>query len=187
MLSESAVLDDLHLTEEQRDKVSELSRHIGKQRMESFREFRRLSPEERNRRFLELARSNETAVADVLPPDRLRRLHQIAVQVQGLRAFDDAGVAAKLKLSAKQKEQIHAIQAEAFFDKSEGPLCEAGPGPGKPRKERQQENQLAMKKIHGLFTEDQARQWQELTGEPFEGRARMHFPGPPPRHFGPPH
>jgi serine/threonine protein kinase len=186
LLSDSAVLDDLHLTEEQRDKVTDLSRQLDKQRMESFREFRRLTPEERNRRFLELARSNETAVAEVLPPDRLQRLHQIAVQVQGLRAFDDAGVAAKLKLSAKQKEQIHAIQAEAFFDKSEGPLCEAGPGPGKPRKEHQKENQLAMKKIQALFTENQTRQWWELTGEPFEGRARMHFPGPPPGHFGPP-
>jgi hypothetical protein len=124
LLSQEAVLDDLGLDEEQQAKVAELSSRLEKRREDSFKGFHRLSPEARQKCFLDLARANDAEVRLVLSPDHLRRLQQIVLQLQGPGAFREPDVAAALKLTSEQRERIRAIEVERFFG---GP-----PGRGRP-------------------------------------------------------
>jgi serine/threonine protein kinase len=179
-LNQPAVLDDLGLSAEQRARVAAMSARIDRQRMESFKEFGRLSPEERRQRFLDLARANEKEVTAVLTPRQLQRLRQIALQLRGLGAFRDSDVAPTLKLTAGQRDRIRTIEAETFFV----PMDVRGPGspPRDPRKELEQKLQRAGERIQAVLTEEQKRKWQEMIGEPFKG-PRVFFPPPGP--FGP--
>jgi serine/threonine protein kinase len=171
-LEQDSVLDDLHLSGEERRRVAELSRHLRKQRWESFREFWQLSPSERQKRFVDLARTNEAAVAEMLTPEQLRRLGQIALQVQGPAAMRQADIAATLKLTAAQKERIREIE-DSFRPGPPG----RGPGPEAARKEANE------RVIKDVLTAEQAKQWREMTGEPFKGS--VHSCPPPGPHGSP--
>jgi serine/threonine protein kinase len=167
LLGEPAVLDDLGLAGERRQQITDLLRHRGKNWWALFR--RRLPEEEKRRGFLTLARSNEAALEKILTRDQLARLRQIDLQKQGSRAFEDPTVTRALKLSAAQRERIHAIQAEAFFRG----CC--APGSGKaPEKTSLSSVEKIVKTV---LTADQARRWQELAGRTFKAGPRPR-PGP---------
>jgi serine/threonine protein kinase len=205
LLAEPAVLDDLQPSDEQRASIDELSRRLAAQRQDKFRAYRQLSPEERQQRFLELARDNDAAVRAILTAGQRTRLKQIALQLQGPSAFREASIANALKLTADQKERIRAIEAETFFGMPERRRHGPGPrdarkprdqGPPDPwgppgvivtlrdtRKTREQALKAANDKIFQLLTAEQRQQWRELTGKPFEGEITLR---PPPGPFGPP-
>jgi hypothetical protein len=183
LLNDAAVLDDLRLSGEQREQLADLLQRMEEQRGERFGRFHRLSPEERRDRFLELARSNEAAVAKILSPEQLGRLRQIALQFQGPMAFREPEVAAALKLTAKQREQMGAIEADLFFDKED---CHAGSSPaGPPARRHEAVPKAAVERMLAVLTEEQAKRWKEMTGEPFVGPTLPFRPGPH-GHFGPP-
>jgi serine/threonine protein kinase len=175
LLGEPAVLDDLGLTEDQRGRTKDLSRGLGEKAMEVFREFSRLSPAERQQRFLELARAHEAAVAQILTPAQLRRLAQIALQLQGPAALRQAHTAAELKLTVAQKDRIREILADMFS----GPLGPPSGRPGRadPLKAQEERLRSANERIQAVLTKEQAKQWREMTGEPFKGP--VHFCHPP--------
>jgi hypothetical protein len=182
LLTHPAVLDDLGVSAGKRKQIAEQSRLMEERQQESFREFHRLTSEERRQRFLELARDNETAVVEILSPDQLRRLRQIALQLQGPAALLESEVASYLKLTAQQKERIRAIEAEMFFAlpgrppgvPGPGPL--GGPGPGDPRTAPEQARKAAGERVQAVLTEEQAKRWGEMTGKPFEGPAPFRLP-----------
>jgi hypothetical protein len=187
LLSQPAVRDDLRLTEEQRTKVKELSARLDKQRMESFRDFGRLAPEERRQRFLDLARANDAEVRQILGQEQRGRLRQIALQLQGTGAFREPGIAAALKLTAEQRERIRTIDEETFFSMLERPR--PGPGRGDPWKAHEEKLRAAGERILAVLTEQQRKRWRELTGAPFKGPNPFFPPfvpfGPPPGPKGP--
>jgi serine/threonine protein kinase len=185
LLDDPAVLDDLRPTEDQRGRLTGVLRRMHEQRMESFREFRQLSPEVRQQRFLDLAHADEAAVAAVLTPVQLRRLQEISLQVHGSHAFQEPEVIAALALTSEQQDHIRAIEAESFFGGPGGPAC--GPGPDGPRKPPQRPpHGEEVSAILSVLTQEQRLRWQKLAGEPFQGLTRGP-PGPPPGHFGGPH
>jgi serine/threonine protein kinase len=166
LLREPPVLGDLHLTREQHERIADLSRQMGEQRMQVFHHYRGLTPKEREQRFLELARANEADLKQILTPEQLRRLEQIAWQLRGPAAVP------ALKLTAAQKERIHEIETRPF----DGLRPREGRrGPDDPRP-------VVREETLKVLTPAQAKQWRELTGEPFKGQ--VHICGPV--HFGPP-
>jgi eukaryotic-like serine/threonine-protein kinase len=185
LLKEPAVLDDLELSRDQRERITELFERLNKQRQEAFEEFRHLTPEERQKRFLEMVRSNEAAIGAILKPGQLDRLRQIARQCQGPMAFADSEVASELKLTNEQKRQIRAVQATMFFDKPPGGRPFDAPAPP-PWKALEEKRKVAMKRIRALLTAEQTKGWNELSGKEFPGAGRVFLPGPlPPGGFGP--
>jgi eukaryotic-like serine/threonine-protein kinase len=183
LLDRPDVLDDLRLSEEQQTQIIEQSRRRRKQ-WESFSDLGQLSREQLRQRFLDLARDGEAASKRILTSGQLRRLRQIELQLQGPRAFQDPEVTADLKLTTAQKERIRAIQAEAFPCGPREPHGGRGPREGQGPREQAADAVEKIKKE--LLTEEQVRQWQKLTGEPFkETRPPRPPPGPPPgRPFG---
>ncbi len=190
LLNSAAVLDDLGLSAEQRLRIDQLSQRMGEERREAFHEFYRLAPEVRQQRFAELARRNEQAVAEILRPEKLLRFRQIALQCQGPMAFRDPEVIAALKLTAEQRHLIRAVEADMFLARPDGarrgPPQGGPPTPG-PRKGRDEMLKTAMAEIQKVLTDEQARKWKEMTGEPFDGTKPFFLPlpgffgGPPPR------
>jgi serine/threonine protein kinase len=194
LLEHKAVLDDLRAPAAQRQRIAELSSQLRQKRAESFREFFRSTPEQRRRRSLEEARSNDKAVRAVLTGQQRLRLRQIALQVRGVAAFQEPEVALALKLTARQREALRGIASVPFG----GPHPWAGPGkpggPGLKRGERghkggkghggplqdfwkgyQEKQQADRQRALELLKPEQKVQWKKMTGEPFKGS--IAFPG----------
>jgi serine/threonine protein kinase len=181
------VLDDLKMTEDQRQKMPELLNRLGVSQRDSFRDFHRISSEERDKRFRLAARANDEAARQILTVKQLARLRQIDLQLQGAHAFSDSEIATALALTDKQREQLRVIEAEALFTGPGGGFGGfggrpgggpggpgGGPGGMKPGNSRKE----SAEKIQKVLSAEQLARWKEMTGEPFEVRRRDHGPIP---------
>src|SRR5207245_1050527 len=137
-----------------------------------------LDPAQRQRQFDELTKATEDGLAAILSPAQFERLRQIALQVRGARAFADPEVIESLKLTAFEKQAIHAALARHRTTKRArhgGP--EPWRGPADPISHE------LVQEILALLTPVQKAKWKELTGRPFEGEVFLpphDPPGPPP-------
>jgi serine/threonine protein kinase len=203
LLKQPAVLDDLHPSDEQRKQLAELCGKLEKQRWDSLGKFRNLSQAGRKELFLDLVRNNDVEARKILGSSGMQRLGQIALQVQGLAAFRDPDVAARLKLDAVQRSQIRTIEAECFSggpfggkrpdgpppdEKRLGPPADGRHPSGPPeefRKAHEQRIKKACEEIVAQLKPDQKAIWKEMTGEPFTGSLLFPppfgRPGPPPQ------
>ncbi len=177
LLGQTAVHDDLGLDDGQRKKVNELTARLGKRWMESFNDLARLSPAERGRRVVEQARADEAEVNAILTGAQQVRLRQIGLQADGPGAFRDPEVAARLQLSTEQREQIRAIEDDAFFSWMRMTGFPPHPGGGPDAVKEPPANERILEALKA----DQVLRWKEMTGEPFKGSL---MPSPPP--FGSP-
>jgi eukaryotic-like serine/threonine-protein kinase len=189
LLKEPAVLDDLRLEPDQRAELKDVAKRLDRQHQDSIRMFHLLTPAEREQRLIEVARANEHDATAILTPGQLRRLRQIELQVGGAAAMRDADVALKLNLSTEQKKKLRAVEAETSVGPPpKGPPFDKG-GPGS-RKGQLQHRKRAQELMLAVLTPEQAKQWREMIGEPYEGPApwvpRFGPPGPPRGPGGPP-
>ncbi len=196
LLNEQTVLDDLQLTEDQRQRIADHKKRSAKLREESF--FRvPLKPEERRQVFLDLARNNEAAIADILSVEQRKRLRQIALQLQGPMAFREPDIVAALKLTAEQRESIRAVVGDVFIVRMERPPGPLGKPPerpfekssmkapeGSPRQAYEVMLKAGLDQIKNQLTAEQLQRWEEMVGKPFQGPIPL-LSGPP-RPFGPP-
>jgi serine/threonine protein kinase len=161
LLIQPTALDDLHLDDGQRARVSELSARAAARWKDAFGDPARLPPpSERVRIALEQARANEAEVDAILTPPQRVRLRQIALQSEGPAAFREPEVVEALGLTPAQRERIRAIEDEALFGRIRE--MQSGKPPedaGKP----------AMGRILALLTAEQARRWNDLAGDPIRG------------------
>jgi serine/threonine protein kinase len=181
LLHHASVLDDLRLSEEQRKQVRALL-DDGKSKM---MQWGKISPADRERRFVELIRAEDKTVSTILTAEQDRRLRQISWQTQGLAAFRDGQVITALKLSAEQRERIRTIEAESFF----GPLPPSkGMGSRMEdfRKNFEKRQNAAREQAIGILTDEQKRTWREMVGPPFTGTVGFGPMPPGPPRFGPP-
>lgn len=121
LLSEPIVLEQLHLSPAQKEAIGEIGGTMGRRREESFRDFGRLTNEERKSRFLEMARTRDSALQKILQPDQVARFRQLALQSQEPMAFLQPDVVSTLGISNEQKEKIRS--------RMEGILMGGGPPP----------------------------------------------------------
>ncbi|HKB02099.1 MAG TPA: serine/threonine-protein kinase [Gemmataceae bacterium] len=193
LLNNPEVLDDLPVTDDQRQRLAELNRRLDQTQVELFRDYRQLTPDERKARFLQLARDNEAGVAEILDAKQLARLRQIDLQTKGPGAFREPAVVAALGLTPEQQNRIRAVEADVFLFRVEGPRFgpppRGGPPPGPPPglppdkfgRHPDDLRRAAIDRILGELTEDQRARWRELVGKPFAWRKMDFKPGP----FGP--
>lgn len=186
LLREPAVLNDLQTTDEQRIRIAEVTSRLEDKRHERFPHPRELNSSEHRQRLLALARDNEAALAGILNAEQIRRLPQIALQCQGLRAWHDPDVTSKLKLTSEQREQMWRIEAEVFADEIKDRMRRDGPPPGEDghrlpqnRKPIGEKIKVAMQRMLAILNPEQSELWHSMTGRPYEGPI---FPGP----HGPP-
>ncbi len=200
LLSNEAVQRDLVLSREQTTKIIEQIDRRG----ELFRDYRGWSADDWLARSHKLAAFDRAALA-VLNSAQVKRLHQIAIQQQGVQAFLDPEVADTLQFTAEQRDKLRAmadeirrLSQEDFrrFMFSPGRPGPGGFRPGGRRSEmdlagpKRPEDPLKVLKEQMLasLTPAQRAKWDEMIGEPFtEMRHGGPSPGGPggPRPFGP--
>ncbi|MCC6421333.1 MAG: serine/threonine protein kinase [Gemmataceae bacterium] len=184
LLTHRTVQDDLGLSADQRRRIREWADAGAGRWREALREFRQLTPEQRRQRSLDLAQTSERAAAGILTPAQAVRLKQVALQLrlQGPDGFTVPELAGALKLTARQKAQIRAIQEDRLLALWERLYDGGPPGPGGPRPDEAWK--ASRERVLAVLTAEQRLRWEELTGPPLKGPMPFLFPlsltGPPP-------
>jgi serine/threonine protein kinase len=171
LLKEPAVHDALKLEPAQRDELRKVLRELEAHHGQATREFHQLTPAEREQSILEVARASEIGAASILTPDQLRRLRQIALQVQGAAALRDSEIAQALKLTAPQKTALRGIEEKFAIGPPKGPPHDKGPPPGRKGPLPQRKRLAETQEVVNVLTPEQAKHWREMIGEPYLGPA----------------
>ena len=185
LLGNDSVLKELKIEKEQADKVKEAVQKVRDDNKDDIAKLQdqNTSREDRAEISKKLNTAYEKAVADILNADQKKRLKQIVMQQQGVRAFADADVVKALSLTDDQKSKIKDISDD--LNKQMQDLRGGGGGGGRGNFQKIQEaTKKAMDDINGTLTDDQKKALKELMGETFQlqGGGRGRGPGTtPPR------
>lgn len=203
------VQSDLRVSEEQRQDLTAFLRDAETQRDALFAQ-PWTTVEERQRQFVTLAETLTERLRQILTGAQRDRLQQIALQEQGLFAFQEPDVVKALALTPEQRRQIREIGFATLLNRGprvievrrplDGPPRPDGfPPPDGPfrgsplhREQEEQRQREALQKVLALLTPAQLERWHEMTGPRFVGRAMLFPPGfpgggPPFREPPPPH
>jgi Spy/CpxP family protein refolding chaperone len=174
LLGQKSVQEELKLTDEQIKKAKELS----DKRSEAFQGLRDLSREEQQKKRQEIAKANNKALAEILKPEQLKRVKQIALQQRitfGLAfVVSDEETASALRITDEQKEKIREIRMKGFEE-----LRALGQERDEETNKKRQELMKATnEKVAGVLTAEQKTKLKEMQGAPFTGKIeRPQFPG----------
>ena len=171
LLSRPAVLADLGLTVEQRERTAELFVGVAKQWRDGMPNLMRLSYAERGKWFLDQAVAVEADLKAILPSDQLHRLNQIGMQLDVPSAFREPEVSAALMLSSEQRDRIRSIEVEAFAAMLQSLWPDPHPRAGAPFEVN---SRPLNARLLAVLTPAQLQQWRAMTGPQFrdspEGR-----------------
>jgi hypothetical protein len=196
LLGHEAVQKELALRPDQTDKVHDLLTEVRaewKQQMQAARGTARgddnSSGEDRQRRsgenrsgemrskFAEISKNVnakfQSKLTEVLDGPQQARLHEIAIQVAGTHAFQDADVVRQLGLTSQQQEQLAAVRNE--FAEKFGELRHEGRQNG----ETSRQNGEGFNKLHdlrqeelaksiGVLNPEQQTKFATMQGKPFD-------------------
>jgi hypothetical protein len=171
LVNNEAVQKELKLSEDQVTKGKEALQGVTEKFQEEFAKLRDLDQDERRAKMPELMakQSEETyaALEKVWKPEQIKRLKQISVQQQGLRAFMNPAVDKALKLTDDQKEKIRSLQMEQG-EEMQGLRGGGGGDPAEMMKKIGALNKEFTAKAVAMLTPEQKTEWKELTGAPFD-------------------
>jgi hypothetical protein len=154
---------DIKVTDEQKEKLSAFEA----KQAEARGALRNLPQEERGPKMQEMAKEAETALAEILKPEQVKRLKQIVLQVSGLGAFASPAVKTGLSLTDEQQEKIKAIAGEVM---TENQGVRQGDGTAEEKQKKVAENNKnALAKVKDLLTAEQKTKWTEMVGAPYTG------------------
>jgi hypothetical protein len=167
LLANESVQKELKLSNDDLDKANTaVEKVIGK--------FRNDSPKLSNATTEEKAAfrqkvSNECfkALGDILKPEQVKRLKQIELQQMGLR---DEATQSALKLTSEQKEKVKQIYEEMLHKKGQI-LTGVQSGDLKVLSREWHDKEVA------VLTDEQKKQWKDMTGEPFQIKFEFRRPG----------
>ena len=113
------VQKDIELVDDQKTKIKELADAVSKEMRDQFSGMRDLSAEQRQAKMEEFRKKAADREAEltkkveaILLPHQVKRLKEINIQVQGLRALQNAEVAKELGITEDQKAKMEAIRKE---------------------------------------------------------------------------
>jgi len=166
LIHDEAVLDELKLTPHQRKSVREILDPLD---LRGF-PLRNKSATEANEGFAKLAAEAKAALVKVLKPQQVQRLEQIAFRAQGTEALLREDIAAKLKLTEKQRTEIRQTISRTREDKAkvQKELLAAKIEAAKFSQESERLNVAQRDAINGLLTAEQKSRLPTLLGESFD-------------------
>jgi Spy/CpxP family protein refolding chaperone len=177
LLSNKGVQKELKVSDEQAKKLDTLATETREKNRERFAGLQDATPAERQSKMREAQAELHKGLADVLKPEQVKRFRQIEVQVAGSNAFGQPRVQEALKLTDDQKSKIREINQETM-EATRDAFQNAGDDRAAAMEKVQGLRKEANTKAHALLTEDQKKEWKELTGEPFEFKPEPGQGGP---------
>lgn len=188
LLQMEPVQTELQIGPDQQEAIGKLVEQSRGERPDRS-QFENMTDDER-RQFFEQRQSEAAARAaqtkekleEVLLPEQMERLDQIALQLRGVGALNDDDIAGKLKITAEQKEKLQQVQEEQRSKMGEKmrELFSSGDREnmreafGKLREEMEEA-------VLAVLTSEQRSQFDEMKGDEFEmpeGFGRGGFGGP---------
>ena len=163
LLRSPQVQQELKLTDQQRQQLEQL----GEQWREKMRGLRDLPPEERRQKGEGMRAEVEKQLATILNEQQMKRLKQIALQVEGYAALERPEIADQVGLTKEQRQKIRDILRQAAEKRREA--FQQGQGDRQAAFQRMREiRQWVDGEIEKLLTAEQKKKWQELVGAPFK-------------------
>ncbi|XZE54289.1 hypothetical protein SH139x_000246 [Planctomycetaceae bacterium SH139] len=177
LLRVEAVQKEIDMSTDQIEAIGKVSESAteGVERPD-FRAMRDASEAEREKMMEKMRKQSEEIgkkvteqLEEVLFPEQLDRARQIALQQQGVGAFNNADVIKKLEITDDQTEKMSDIrrkQGEEMRTQMQE-LFRAGDRDAIGKKMREMQEQQ-MKNMKAVLTEKQTKTFAEMLGEPFE-------------------
>lgn len=166
LLTNKSVQKELKVSGEQAEKLNTFATETMAKNRERFANAKDLSTEERQAKNREAQAELTKGLADVLKPEQVKRFRQLELQTVGVAAFGMPRVQEALKLTDDQKEKIRGIGEEARGNMPSREDFQADADAA--MKKRAEVSKGAAEKVVALLTEDQKKEWKELTGDPFD-------------------
>jgi hypothetical protein len=174
LVANKSVQEELKLDDEQKTKVEELNKTTRATLEEKTKD---LQGDDRREKLpgimRELNAATEKTLTSTLKPGQLKRLKQIQLQVQGVRAFGNEDTQKALKLTEEQAKEVKAVLEEARKQIQEETKDIPREDRQKRREVTQKINKETMGKITDKLTAEQKKAWKEMTGKPFEIRVEQ--------------
>ncbi len=178
LLRVEAIQTELQVAPDQKEAITKLEEQSRSERGEriDFGSIREMSDEERREFFEKRQKEQQERVAkmkeqleEVLFPEQMERLEQIALQIRGIAALADEKVAAKLKITTEQKEKLTKVQEELRGSMGEKirELFSGGNREGM-REAMTKMREDMEKEVLAVLTSTQQKQFEEMKGEKFE-------------------
>lgn len=171
LLTNEGVQKELKLDEAQVEKSKELATTAREKMMEARESLQSLEVQERLQKMQSINQEINAGVkkdaAEFLKPEQLVRLIQIHYQSQGVTVFNDPEVAAKLKITDDQKKAFGEIVKDSM-EEIRSILTQNSGNPAEAAPKLTELQKAAKAKAEGKLTEEQAKQWKEMIGAPFE-------------------
>lgn len=164
LVQNAGVQKELKLTEEQIEKAKTATREVFGKFKDDFGKLKEATPEQRAELGKKFSDEAHKVLADVLKPEQLKRLKEIERQQRGLTDLDSQQA---LKLSDEQKAKVKKI-TEEHTEKVREARKSFRDNPKEAIEKINALNKAAREKEANLLTDDQKKQWKELTGESFE-------------------
>lgn len=179
LLRNASVQEHLKLTDEQKTQIQGAFDDLNEQRRQLYEELRDVPAEQRAQKTAEIQKlvqqlTDETsqAMRSVLTPEQARRLEQILLQQQGLRALSDAKIAEQLKLTEDQQRRIAEVRSQSEKKRQNlvQQVAKRQIKPDEYQARLQELNTQTETDTLDVLTKQQREQFQELQGEKFEFR-----------------
>jgi hypothetical protein len=184
LLLNKGVQKEIHLTDEQRDKVAKIVRDAffkyqpDIQKAKDAGDLKKLFQVMREslRKFtLESRDKVNKAIPDILKEEQIKRLKQIELQVNVIQTLNKPDMQRKLKFTDRQKAEVKEI-ADGFKEDFIGMMkTDALRKPQERVRKAAEMVQATMKlsdeanrKAMKTFTDEQKKTWKEMTGAKFE-------------------
>jgi Spy/CpxP family protein refolding chaperone len=169
LLTNKSVQEELKLDKAQEEKLTAAFEKFREDNKDDFAKLRdrNTSREDREAVMKKVGEGSKKIAADVLKPEQMKRLKQIQVQQEGVRAFANPEVEKDLKLTDKQKDELKTI-AEDLQKQQREIFQNAGGNREEARKKMTDLRKEKMDAALKVLTDEQKKTYKELTGAPFE-------------------
>ena len=169
LVANKSVQEELKLDDAQKQKVEELNKTTQETLQEKTKD---LQGDDRRAKLpaimKEVNEATAKALVGTLKAGQIKRLKQIHLQVQSVRAFGNEDTQKALKLTEEQAKEVKAALEEAQTQIREETKDLTRQDREKRREITQRINKEVMGKITAKLSAEQKKAWKEMTGEPFE-------------------
>jgi Spy/CpxP family protein refolding chaperone len=163
LITNASVQKEIKLTDDQVEKVKKVAEDV-KTKFKDSKLGKDATPEERLTQRKKVSAETNKLLADVLKADQLKRYKQIELQQFGLT---DPDAQKELKLSDEQKDKIKKISEDTNEKRRE--IFKDAKGDFKGAMEKMTTlNKETSDKQGAILSDDQKKQWKEMTGDAFE-------------------
>lgn len=180
LLRQEAIQEEVEIMPDQVEAIQKIGEDMRGERpdMSSLRD---ASQEEREKMFADMRTKMEEqmkkareSVQEILLPEQLTRLNEIAIQLMGTSALSDPKVVEKLKITSAQKEEMEKIQEETRASFRE--LFSSGDRT-QIREKMTEAREQEQGKVMGVLSAEQKAEFEKLKGEPSEAVKAMQAQG----------